>query len=144
MPGTELSGFQIWSSNLPGLTTAYFSSGVWPEFSEEWPDSVFQQLSYRNNPAYADKWAITMGPRFAPGTPVSQIALDYQLGIRQLMKDGRVDPNSTFLHAVLGGLEMIASGLGARSPIKTKPITPWENELRSAIQISIPTFFGDM
>jgi hypothetical protein len=144
MPGRELAGFQISSSSLPGLTTAYFSSGIWPKFQEEWPDSVFQQLSFRNNPAYRDKMEITIGPRFVPGTPISQVAQDYQLGLKQLIKDGRVDPDSAFLRAVLGALaEIVAPGSGVLAPINSKPNTRWEMELRSAIQISIPFLFGD-
>lgn len=136
--GTELGKFTIRSSFLPGLTTAYASGeGVLEEPEGEFPEAVIQELIPLQRPHVWQRPIVTIGPRFAPGTPLPEILGDFRNGLSVLVKHELLDSNSTYvqeLQAVLGNSESTAARVLNRI---VPPQSAIEKELDSAIRTSV-------
>ncbi len=105
-PGQSLSGVAVDSAYLPGFTTAWFSSLHMPqqEFDDNWPAAIQKQLSFFNDPKYREKMLLVIGPMFAPGSSDPPIVANFQAGVRELIKAGRLNPSSPFVIAFLAAL----------------------------------------
>ena len=101
-PGESLSGVAVDSAYLPGFTTAWFSSLHWPqqEFDDNWPAPIQEQLNFFNDPKYREKMLLVIGPMLAPGSSDPPIVANFQAGIRELIKAGRLNPSSPFVRAL--------------------------------------------
>jgi hypothetical protein len=100
-PGESLSGFGVDSDYLPGLTTAWFSSGKLVEFDQDWPREIFADLVLLEHPRWRMAPVTTVGPMYPPSTPRDQIAKRLLLNVEQLTKAGLLKPSSPFVAQTL-------------------------------------------
>ena len=134
-PGGELAGFEVDSSFLPGLTTAYaIGEGGLLKPPAEFTEEVERQVIPLELPHVMMKTSVTIGPRFAPGTTLATILRAYQEDIHSLVKEGMLDGDSAFVGELTRSLSS-----GIRSPqdyaisFTGKPLAPLEREIGDAL-----------
>lgn len=140
-PGNSVSGFEMSSSNKPGLTTAFFASDVPPRFElmKGSPVTIHEQMEFYNkDPAWRDHPRVTVGPRFPASTPAIEIVRDFQAGIERLVTDKRLEAGSPFIKELLKWLSE-ASREDSPRPFKitTPPTTDFEKEIKAALELSL-------
>jgi hypothetical protein len=126
-PGHELDGFTIHSKFLPGLTTGYAKDdGVLREPGEEFPEPVVQVLIRLQRAYVWQKPFLTVGPRFAPGTPRSEIVAAFRKDVASLIDQGLLSAKSPYVHEFMEATAM-----------KAAPQSALEKDIDSAFRISI-------
>jgi hypothetical protein len=101
-PAAMLGDFILESSYLPGLTTAWFSSGRLVEFDQSWPNEIFQQLYLLEDRRWREASVITVGPMFPPETPKDAMAQNFRQDIEQLIKAGLLSGSSQWVQEAVG------------------------------------------
>lgn len=143
-PGSGASGFQIQSRFLPGITTALASSGIVSAPPRQLPAQVQEQLSRVMAPEHNWNASIAIGPKFNPNGGPSKdpvwIANDFRLAVEKLRYNGRLASDSLFVQDLIAVLDVISQG-GQRIPMQFKnaPLTPLENQIATAVQLSLST-----
>ena len=135
-PGESAAGFWISSAEKPGFTTAYV--GHFPPFdaSQDWPEEVLIQLSLLGDPAWSDQHIVTFGPRFLPGSPRVAIAADFAAGIKKLIGSGNLGQGSALVQEMLRKLPGVRDDQAGLA-VESKPVTPFESELKEALLLSL-------
>lgn len=139
-PGKCLEGFTIETPNAPGFLTAYVRSLKIPEYQLAWePDEVSAQLGVLDARPFREKYALTLGPMFPPGTQPAEMARNFQQGLRQLIKQGRISSDSALVAEVMDGLAKIlqAESTPVAVHIRSKPSTSLEAMLLKALEFSL-------
>jgi hypothetical protein len=133
-PGSS-ARFALESVNRPGFTTAF--AHQWPPFeiSSEWPEQVILQASALEDVDWIDKHVITLGPRYAPEYPASKIAADYLSGMRDLTRDGRLDPNSPFVQENTDYLKSVVAGQTPAHRSRSRPAFRLEREIEQGLDL---------
>jgi hypothetical protein len=131
-PGGALQGFEVESASRPGFATAWFSVGKWPELDQSWPEKIFTQLDFIEDQAIRDKMWLVVGPMFSERTPVSTIVANFQTGIQELVKAGRLDETSPFVVELRQALGSIST-----ARIKAHPRGDLEQLILRAAELSL-------
>jgi hypothetical protein len=134
-PGAMLDGFIVESSYLPGLTTAWFSSGRLVEFDQSWPAEIFQQLEFFEDRRFREASVITVGPMFPPETPKAVITETFRRDLEQLNKFQSIDVG--FAQAALRALDDVRRNPSAEHVLQSVPNTSSERAITSALGISL-------
>lgn len=139
-PGGALSGFGVESSYRPGLTTAWFARGKLLQLDQSWPREVFQQLGFLEDRQSVEKYVVTVGPMFPPGTPSETILESFQTGIDRMVKTGWLNPASPFTAEVVNALRELGhpKSLGERPVLRARPGTNTESAVAAALRFSLP------
>jgi hypothetical protein len=124
-PGHELGGFTIHSKFLPGLTTGYAKGDGILEEPEEFPEPVVRVLIRLQRAYVWQKPFLTVGPRFAPGTPRSEIIAAFRKDVASLIDQGLLSATAPYVHEFMDA-----------SVIKTSPESPIEKNIDRAFRIS--------
>jgi len=134
------AGFQITSRFLPGITTAFGSSGIPANVPNGLPAEVAAQLEPVLAPEHNWKKLVTIGPKFNPAeAPTNDpvwIAGDFLVAIANLRLQTAVE--SPFLDELVSVVEAVRAG-GQRVPFRLKqsPKTPLEAEIGEAARFSL-------
>jgi hypothetical protein len=124
--GQELGDFTVNSKFLPGLTTAYAKGGgILQEPEGEFPERVVEVLTRLQRAYVWQKPFITVGPRFAPGTPLPEIVAAFRRDIASLIDQGMLSAASPYVHEFMEG-----------SAVKNPPQSPIENDIAAAFRMS--------
>jgi hypothetical protein len=125
-PGQELGGFTVRSKLLPGLTTGYAQTdGYLREPEGEFPEPVVKVLTRLQRAYVWEKPFLTVGPRFAPGTPLREIIAAFRKDVGSLIDGGLLQAHSPYVHEFMAG-----------SVVKAPPQSPIEKDLDSAFRMS--------
>jgi hypothetical protein len=125
-PGQELGDFTIESKFLPGLTTGYAEGGgIIREPEGEFPEPVVDVLTRLQRAYVWQKPFVTVGPRFAPGTPLPEIVAAFRKDIVSLIDEGLLSEKSPYIQKFMEGP---AENALAQSPI--------ENDIATAFRAS--------
>jgi hypothetical protein len=68
-----------------------------PEAVASLPQDVRDQLARLANPGRDQQNTVVLGPRFAKGASLLEIAQNYDFGIQRLIRWHQLDPNSPFV-----------------------------------------------
>jgi len=137
-PGGSHAGFRIESSCRPGFTTALFGSGTIPGIDQEFPDEVFAQLDFYNDPTWKDVPELTFGPMFCGETPQRVIAQNMISGIKRSIDAGRVRSTSEFAREALAKLNAPITNDGpVATAMASRPSGEFEEEVSKALQLSL-------
>lgn len=136
LPG-KVTKFTLTSEASPGFTTAATEHYPHLDLTDEWPEQILDELEPVLTPSWIDQHIITFGPRYRPDESPSHIAADYVTGIRQLIRKGRLEPNSSFVKEVIAGLEPISRGSSVRFVVTMTPQSDLEKEMLNALQLSL-------
>lgn len=141
-PGEELAGFGVQTSYLPGLTTAWFSSGELLDIDQSWPPEIFQDLVLLEDRRWREKFVVTIGPCFAPDAPSEPMVESFRTGLRRMRDAGWLDSSSPFVKEIAAVLE----NWPARPPheagvLHQRPTTPLESEIAKALEVSLHLVF---
>ena len=156
IPGAPDGGLVLWSSPdaqplLPGKVTKFtLTSEASPGFTmaatehyphlgltDEWPEQILDELEPVLTPSWIDQHIVTFGPRYRSDESPSHIAADYASGIRELIRKGQLQPNSSFVKEVIAGLAPISRGSSVRFVVTEKPQSDLEKEMLNALQLSL-------
>lgn len=135
--GGILGGFATQSSYLPGLTTAWFSSGQLVELDQSWPREVFKQLDLLEDRRYREVYAITIGPAFPPQTAKLQIVAELQQQLEELMKAGVLDRSSPFAQEVVKILREFHQNPEQQGVLKSRPQNATESAIAAVLRESV-------
>jgi hypothetical protein len=123
-PRNELEDFTIRSKFLPGLTTGYAEGdGILREPEGEFPEPVVEVLTRLQRAYVWQKPFITVGPRFAPGTPLPQLVAAFRRDVASLIAQRMLSAESPYVHQFMEG-----------SAVKTPPQSPIENDIAAAFR----------
>ncbi len=137
-PGRSQTGFRIESSCKPGFTTALFGSGTIPSIDQEYPNEIFTQLDFYNDPTWKFVPALTFGPMFCGETPRAVIVQDMISGIKRSIETGRIKSTSEFAREALAKLNtQLADNNSAAPAITNPPSGEFEGEIFTALQLSL-------
>jgi hypothetical protein len=138
-PGKVIDGFTLKSSCLPGLTTAWLSSGELVNFDQSWPEEIFKQLELLEDFRFWEVFVPTIGPMFTSTTPKPLIAGELVKELQALVKYGWLRPASLFTKEALRlAQELITTNLSVRPrAMNTAPQTYTEKAVALAFQISL-------
>ncbi|HEY4085825.1 MAG TPA: hypothetical protein VGM43_07795 [Bryobacteraceae bacterium] len=126
-PGQELGDFTIESKFLPGLTTGYAEGdGVIREPEGEFPEPVVDVLTRLQRAYVWQKPFLTVGPRFAPGTPRAEILAAFRRDMASLIDEGLLSAESPYVHEFM-----------ETSVVKAQPQSPIENDIATAFRASV-------
>jgi len=140
-PGAEVRNFTIRSMFAPGLTTSY-SNGEGAIISEpgpgELPEVVVQQLIPLQRAPVWQMPAITIGPRFAPGTPPQAVIEAFRKDVADLIKESLLSSTSPYVQE----LQQVLANTGGDASTKVflrkvTPATQLEKDLDAALRMSI-------
>jgi hypothetical protein len=127
--------FAIESVIRRGFTTASISHFPAFEISSDWPEQVILQASLLQTPDWVNKHVITLGPRYAPGDPADKIAADYISGMADLIRDGRLEPNSPFVQETIDYLKSVAAGQTPAHRGRSRPGSRLEREIEQGLDL---------
>jgi hypothetical protein len=136
-PGETQAGFHLRSPCRPGFSTALFSSGVWPDIDQEFPDAVFDQLDFYNDPTWRYVPSLTFGPMFCDGTSQQTIIQNMISGIKRSIATRVIRADSAFVREALADLAAVADGQPLTERIVPGPTDEPEREIFSALQLSL-------
>ena len=138
-PGKVIDGFTIKSSFLPGLTTAWLSSGELVNFDQSWPEEIFKQLELLEDFRFRRVFVPTIGPMFTSTTPKPLIAGELVKDLQALVKYGWLRPASLFTKEALRlAQDIVTTNLSARPrAMNTASQTDTEKAVALAFQISL-------
>ncbi len=111
-PGETMSGFVLRSFYAPGLVYSY-TFGAWPDDSalRDLPLEVTRALEPYLRRESNSNVQITIGPVFAPDTPVEHILATYHRRLSMLRANAATAMRETFLHDLMGLLANARAGL---------------------------------
>ncbi len=133
-PGARQDHFDVISSFRPGLTTAYAIGDGGIRAPGEIPEDAVQQLIPLERPQVMYRPFLTIGPRFSPDLPLSQVAKLLRDDLRSALKRGLLDSNSPFLRALEIALAQSAeTGAVPAIPPELAPDSIIERDLAHAI-----------
>ena len=140
--GMSLDGFAVSSIYGPGISVAYVTGGVHESPPGGLPDVVDEQLQRPLSKAFNTQSVLTIGPKFAPGTPRSRIAQDYYFGILRMVDTGLLERQSPFVAGILEKLQQYFNQNAeafARAPfqIAQKPQNQLEQSLLRALTLAV-------
>jgi len=141
-PGVEATGFKITSAWAPGLTTAYGTGKANPiQAPTGLTREVEDQIIPLERAPVMKKTAVTVGPRFAPGTPVSAVVAAFRSDIADLLRQGLLDPDSPFIRELQQVLTRAAAVPNRRvlGVIGNAPQSRLENDLLLALKMATAT-----
>lgn len=136
-PGAEVSEFRITSTWAPGLTTAYASGEAGPiRAPTELTEEVEDQIIPLERAPVMRKPTLTIGPRFAPGTPIKTVIGAFESDIADLLRQGLLDRESPFIRELRQVLTRAAALPDARNLATSKnaPQSHLENDLQLALK----------
>jgi hypothetical protein len=135
-PGSS-ARFVLESAHRPGFTNA--SVAHFPAFniSEYWPEEVIHQADLLQDPYWVDKHVITLGPRYAPEYPAGKIAADYLSGMADLLRDGRLSPDSPFVQETTDYLKGIVAGQAPAHRSHSRPASRLEREIEQGLNLCV-------
>jgi hypothetical protein len=137
--GSELGAFTVHSTFSPGLTTAYASGdGVLEEEpgAGEFPEAVIQELIPLQRPHVWQKPFLTVGPRFAPGTPLPLILEAFRKDTVSLIRQGLLSSESLYVQELQGVLGDRASTVASVLNREASPQSSIEQDLDTALRTS--------
>jgi hypothetical protein len=137
LPPGATTNFTLVTRSRPGFTTAETEHFPHLDLTDEWPENILDDLGDVIEPRCIADHRITLGPRYGPDEPATQIASDYIVGIQELVRIHRLESNSPFLKEVIASLDAIVSGSSAQIPITQKPYSEMEAEILNALQLSL-------
>jgi hypothetical protein len=157
LPGTPPGGLALWlcpeaqpllperatkltaiTKARPGFTTAAAEHYPHVDLTDEWPEQILDELEPVLTPRWIDQHILTLGPRYGPDEPASQIAADYLVGIRELIRRGQLTETSPFVRDVMGALDPVATHRTSTSPsVTAKPQTTIEAEIFNALRLAL-------
>jgi hypothetical protein len=137
LPG-ETTRFTITSSARPGFTTAATEHYPHLDLTDEWPEQILDELGPVLTPNWISQHIITLGPRYGSDATDSKIAADYLVGIRELIRQHRLEQTSPFVQRVTAYLEKVAHGVSS-APLaaNAKPQSEIEIEIFTALQLAL-------
>ena len=137
-PGNEIGDFTLRTQFSPGLTTAYASDdGVLEEPGPgEFPEAVILELIPLQRPHVWQKPFVTIGPRFAPGTPSALILEAFRKDLASLIKQGLVSSESPYVQELQRVLGSTGSAVAAVVGREASPQSPIEKDLDNALRMS--------
>ncbi len=138
-PGKTLDGFGLESSFLPGLTTAWFSSGKLVELDQSWPQEIFRDLDrFYEDRRWREPCTGTIAPMFAPDTPEEVIVRQFRYGLQQMAEAGFLSPSAPFVKEALAVLESWNRSQSAEPRvIRARPETGIEKEVAAALGMTL-------
>ena len=136
-PGKVIDGFTLKSSFLPGLTTAWLSSGELVIFDQSWPEEIFKQLELLDDLRFRQVFVPTIGPMFTSTTPKPLITGELVKDLQALVKYGWLRPASLFTkEALQRAQEFARTNLPPRA-MQTIPQTDTERAVALTFQFSL-------
>jgi hypothetical protein len=136
-PGKVIDGFTLKSSFLPGLTTAWLSSGELVNFDQSWPEEIFKPLELLEDRRFREVFVPTIGPMFTSKTPKPLIAGELVKDLQALVKYGWLRPASLFTkEALQRAQEFARTNLPPRA-MQTIPQTDTERAVALTFQFSL-------
>jgi hypothetical protein len=142
-PGKSLIDFSVQSSFLPGLTTAWFSTGELLNIDQSWPREIMEQLAWLDDRRWRDKYVITAGPVFAPNTPREVIAESVSRSVKAMVGEGWLSTSSAFTAQTIHLLEKLRLGQHEVLAPKFHPSTETEEALYLVLQLSLQVRLPD-
>lgn len=138
-PGKVIDGFTLKSSFLPGLTTAWLSSGELVNFDQSWPEEIFKQLELLEDFRFRRVFVPTIGPMFTSTTPKPLIAGELVKDLQALVKYGWLRPASLFTKEALQLAQELSTTHPPAQPraMQAMPQTDTEKAVALAFQISL-------
>jgi hypothetical protein len=140
-PGQTASPFGIESLNAPGFTTALFAMTKLLNLPQDWPDSVYLQLAFLEDPRWTNKAVLVIGPMFQPGTDSATVAKNYRDGLHCLFDSGRLDRDTPWSRQILSAI----SEMEAKAPqvsttmrrIRGQAHSELEREITTALELTM-------
>lgn len=139
-PEEEMTDFKISSRFSPGLTTAYArGEGLIEEPGPgELPEEVVQQLIPLQRAPVWQKPAITIGPRFAPGTSPEAILRAFSADVADLIQEGLLSAESPYVQELQQMFASVSDDI--RDQVlgrEETPSTPLERDLELALRLTV-------
>jgi hypothetical protein len=129
-PGECLGRFNIDSDHMPGFLLAGFSAfGTRFQPDRTWPEEVFDQMAYYEELTWFQKNVITIGPALPPATPRKEVAANFDQGLRELVQEGRLQPQSPFVKELSGIIETLLSKEVPSSGLRLTAVPSSQEEL---------------
>lgn len=132
-----IDGFTLKSSSLPGLTTAWLSSGELVNFDQSWPEEIFKQLELLDDRRFREVFVPTIGPMFTSKTPKPLIAGELVKDLQALVKYGWLRPSSLFTKEALQRAQEFARTNLPPLAMQTIPQTDTERAVALTFQFSL-------
>jgi hypothetical protein len=138
-PGAEARDFAIRSKFAPGLTTAYAAGqGAIIVSPTGLPEEVEKQFLPLETPPVWQKPTITIGPRFAPGTPLRAIIEAFRKDVADLVREGSLSVTSPYIQELQQVLTSAGGDATTRVLLRNvAPGTQLEKDLDAALKMSI-------
>jgi hypothetical protein len=139
-PGGTVSGFQVSSPYLPGLTLIYARSNDDYAIPSTLPAPVGSQLAIMRQPDWMNMRIVGIGPRFPKEWTRDVIAADFKDGVARLIESGGLNGSSQFVTSLNSALETLIGAAGASVPLDAvlaAAETPMEANIASAISVSL-------
>src|SRR6266436_7878336 len=136
-PGTSLGGFELQSSYLPGVTTAWFSGGRLIEFDQSWPREIFEQVELLEHRRWREVSVVTAGPMFPPQTPKEVIIETFRQDLEQMIKSGWLGGSSNFVQEVKRTLAELRENPTKQQVLKSPTQTTAETAVAVALEGSL-------
>jgi hypothetical protein len=86
---------------------------------------------------FTSRRSVTVGPVFTPDTPKAAIAEHFIHGVEQLVTNSLVAEQSPFIRELVSTLRSLGESTPSNIPFMARPSTPIEQELATAVTISM-------
>ncbi|MGA7240667.1 MAG: hypothetical protein WBY44_33595 [Bryobacteraceae bacterium] len=139
-PSATVSGFDLKSPYLPGLTLIYARSDEDYALSSPLPAAVNNQLAVMRQPDWMNSRVLAIGPRFPKAWGKDVIAADFKDGVAHLIQLGDLSATSNFVTLLNSALNTLVLSQGASVPLASTIAaagTPLEKSIANAISISL-------
>ena len=140
-PGDTLESFGFTTEAQPGIVRAYLEGAPSvTSFRSSWPQETRFQVSPFQLTENNSLSVSTIGPKFPPDADRRWMASDFLDSLGELIRNGELPGESTFIQEVLRHLETVADGDGgAVDPAfwPSEPETDFQAEILNAIRLSL-------
>jgi hypothetical protein len=121
-PGKALSGFQVTSSLLPGITVLQVEASGSAGLGKDLPRMVREQAAPMMKPGHNQQTVYTIGPRFSSGDFMLQRVVQFQSSLGRMIRSGALDANSP---AIAEAMQVLESYSQAAAQQPNAPLDTW-------------------
>ncbi len=109
-PGEEAGSFLVTSEFRPGWTTAFFYGSSSTGVPGGLPSQVVEEYAFLNRTENKTSVVLVIGPMFGPSSSLGAIAVNWDLGIRQLVSHGWLSGDSPYVAELSKALGSVRQG----------------------------------
>lgn len=139
--GKTLDNFSVISSNKPGMSMGYVTSGLIKTPPPDLPEEVQEQLGRVLTVPFNRENVLVIGPKFPSNVPKSRIAQDFLSGIIRMAATGQLDEQSAAIRELQERLNVYAQNIEAfqNAPLSLtqKPANAFEAAFLQAVLLAM-------